>query len=153
MSERIFEEVAVVIKLKYTVRLLEYKENGNEFTEINVYSKKLTENDEYSDHFAFGFTVKGRGDEEKEKIEKMSEREFEEFIKHMTIFLERKYNVVHHREEKKEVKKEVKNEDNDDDDNNEDNKKEAKKEEDTLVNNEEFIVDNDEGFAELEEIP
>jgi len=106
MSERIFEEVAVVIKLKYTVRLLEYKEGGNEFTEINVYSKELTANDEFSDHFAFGFTVKGKGDEEKEKIEKMSEREFEEFIKHMTIFLERKYNVVHHKEEKKEVKKE-----------------------------------------------
>jgi len=107
MSERIFEEVAVIIKLKYTVRLLEYKENGNEFTEISVYSKELKEkDDEISDYFVFSFTVKGKGDEEKEKIEKMNEREFEEFIKHMTLFLERKYNIVHHKEEKKEVKKE-----------------------------------------------
>jgi hypothetical protein len=154
MSERIFEEVALVIKRKYTVRLLEYKEKGNEFTEISVYGKEMVEkDDELIDYFLFSFTVKGRGDEEKEKIEKMTEREFEEFIRHMTIFLEKKYNVIHKKEEKKEEKKEVKNEDNDDDDNYEDNKKEAKKEEDTLVNNKEFIVDNDEGFAELEEIP
>jgi hypothetical protein len=107
MSERIFEETAVIIKRKHTVRILEYKENGSEFTEINVYDKELKEeDDELSDHFAFGFTVKGRGDEEKEKIEKMTEREFEEFIKHMTIFLEKKYNVVHHKEVKKEDKKE-----------------------------------------------
>jgi hypothetical protein len=107
MSERIFEEVAVIIKQKYTVRLLEYKERGSEFTEINVYGRELTEKDgELSDYFAFGFTVKGRGNEEKEKIEKMNEREFEEFIKHMTIFLEKKYNIVHKKEEKKEVKKE-----------------------------------------------
>jgi len=105
MAERIFEEVAVIVKLKYTVRLLEYKESGNEFTEINVYSKEMTENDNESDFFAFGFTVRGRWDEEKEKIEKMTEREFEEFIKHMTIFLERKYNVVHQVEVKKEEKK------------------------------------------------
>jgi len=112
MSERIFEETAVIIKQKYIVRLLEYKERGSEFTEINVFSKELKEkDDELSDQFAFGFTVKGRGDEEKEKIEKMNEREFEEFIKHMTLFLERKYNIVHHKEEKKEVKKEEKEED------------------------------------------
>jgi len=107
MSERIFEETAVIIKRKHTVRLLEYKERGSEFTEINVYDKELKEeDDELSDHFAFGFTVKGKGDEEKAKIENMNEREFEEFIRHMTIFLEKKYNVVHHKEEKKEVKKE-----------------------------------------------
>jgi len=111
MSERIFEEVAVIIKQKYTVRLLEYKESGNEFTEINVYSKETKDKyDEVSDHFAFGFTVKGRGEEEKERIEKMSEREFEEFIRHMTHFLEKKYNVVHKKEEKKEEKKEDKKE-------------------------------------------
>jgi len=112
MAERIFEEVAVIVKLKYTVRLLEYKESGKEFTEINIYSKEMTENDNESDYFAFGFTVRGRGDEEKEKIEKMTEREFEEFIKHMTVFLERKYNVVH----KVEVKKEEKKDDKDKDD-------------------------------------
>jgi hypothetical protein len=102
MSERIFEETAVIIRQKHTVRLLEYKENGSEFTEINVYGRELTEKDgELSDYFTFGFTVKGKGDEEKEKIENMTEREFEEFIKHMTIFLEKKYNVVHQKEEKK----------------------------------------------------
>jgi len=106
MNERIFEEVAVVLKQKYSVRLLEYKERGNEFTEISVYSKELKEKEDESDCFMFSFTVKGRGDEEKEKIEKMNEREFEEFLKHMTIFLEKKYNIVHHKEEKKEVKKE-----------------------------------------------
>ncbi len=103
MSERIFEEVAVIIKQKYTVRLLEYKEAGSEFTEISVYSKEVTEkNDELSNIFEFSFTVKGRGEEEKEKIEKMNEKEFEEFIRHMTHFLERKYNLVHKREDKKE---------------------------------------------------
>ena len=107
MSERIFEETAVIIKRKHTVRILEYKESGSEFTEINVYDKELKEeDDELSDHFAFGFTVKGKGDEEKAKIENMNEREFEEFIRHMTIFLEKKYNVVHHKEVKKEDKKE-----------------------------------------------
>ena len=115
MSERIFEEVAVVIKLKYTVRLLEYKEGGNEFTEINVYSKELTEKDELSAHFAFGFTVRGRGDEEKEKIEKLNEREFEEFLRHMTHFIEKKYHVVHKKEEKKEDKEEEKKEDEQED--------------------------------------
>jgi len=149
MAERIFEEAAVIIKQKYTVRLLEYKESGSDFTEINIYGKELTEsNDELSDSFAFGFTVKGRAEEEKDKIEKMNEREFEEFIKHMTIFLERKYNVVHHREEKKEEKKEVKNEDN-----KEDNKEEDKnKEKESLINNEEFVVNSDDGFAELEDV-
>jgi len=108
MSERIFEEVAVIIKQKYTVRFLEYKERGSEFTEINVYSKEVTEkDDELSDYFAFGFTVKGKGDEEKEKIEKMNEREFEEFIRHMMHFIEKKYNVVHKKEEKKEEIKPV----------------------------------------------
>jgi hypothetical protein len=111
MSERIYEEAAVVIRQKHTVRLLEYKENGVEFTEINVYSKELTEKDELSNHFAFGFTVKGRGDEEKEKIEKLNEREFEDFIKHMTHFIEKKYHVVHRKEEKKEYKEEEKKED------------------------------------------
>jgi len=107
MAERIFEEVAVIIKQKNTVRILMYKEGGSEFTEINVYSKEVTEKyDVLSDYFMFGFTVKGRGDEEKEKIEKMSEKEFEEFLKHMTMFIEKKYNVVHKKEEKKEVKKE-----------------------------------------------
>jgi hypothetical protein len=101
MSERIFEEVAVVIKQKYTVRFLEYKERGSEFTEINVYSNEVTNKDEdLSDYFTFGFTVKGRGEEEKDKIEKMNERQFEEFIKHMTYFLENKYNVVHKKETK-----------------------------------------------------
>jgi chromatin remodeling complex protein RSC6 len=91
------------------VRLLEYKENGSEFTEMNVYSREVTEKDgEIADYFAFGFTVKGRGDEEKEKIEKMNEREFEEFIRHMTLFIERKYNIVHKKEEKKEDKEEEK---------------------------------------------
>jgi len=110
MSERIYEEAAVIIKKKYTVRLLEYKEGGSEFTEINVYNKELTEKDELSNHFAFGFTVKGKGEEEKEKIERMNEREFEEFIRHMTHFLERKYHVVHIKEKKEEDKAEVKNE-------------------------------------------
>jgi len=111
MSERIFEEVAIIIKLKYTVRLLEYKEMGSEFTEINVYSKKMTEeDDESSDYFEFGFTVKGRGEEEKEKIEKMNEREFEEFINRMKHFIERKYHVVHPKEIKKEEIKEEKEE-------------------------------------------
>jgi len=106
MSERIFEEVSVIIKQKHTVRILEYKENGSEFTEINVYCGETEKNNELSENFAFGFTVKGRGEEEKEKIEKMNEREFEEFIKHMTIFLERKYNIVPpKKEEKKEEDK------------------------------------------------
>ncbi|MDR2596728.1 MAG: hypothetical protein LBC76_05335 [Treponema sp.] len=105
MSERIFEEVAVVIKQKYTVRFLEYKERGSEFTEINVYGNEVTEKDEdLSDYFAFGFTVKGRGEEEKEKIEKMNEKQFEEFIRHMTHFIENKYNVVHQKETKKDEK-------------------------------------------------
>jgi len=111
MSQRIFEEAAVIIKQKYTVRFLEYKENGSEFTEINVYSKEVTEkDDELSDYFAFGFTVKGKADQEKEKIEKMNEREFEEFIRHMTHFIEKKYNIVHKKEEKKpeEKKPEIK---------------------------------------------
>jgi hypothetical protein len=109
MSERIFEEVAVIIKQKYTVRVLEFKEMGQEFTEISVYSKEVTEkNDESSDDFEFCFTVKGRGDEEKEKIEKMTEQEFEEFIKHMTLFLEKKYHIKH-KKVKKVEKKEDKN--------------------------------------------
>jgi len=107
MSERIFEEVAVIIKQNHTVRLLEYKERGSEFTEINVYSEATEKDDELSEHFVFGFTVKGRCKEEKEKIEKMNEREFEEFIRHMTRFLERKYNIVHKKEVKKEEKKPV----------------------------------------------
>jgi len=108
MSERIYEEVAVIVKLNYTIRLLGYKENGNEFTEINVYSKKVIEvNDELSDYFAFGFTLKGRWEKEKAKIEKMNEREFAEFIGQMTHVIERKYHVVHQKEEeKKEEKKE-----------------------------------------------
>jgi len=63
----------------------------------------------------------------------MNEREFEEFIKHMTIFLERKYNVVHHREEKKEEKKEEKE------------KKEDKKEDKPAADN----TDNIDDFAGL----
>jgi len=107
MSERIFEEVAVIIKQKYTVRFLEYKEGESEFTEINVYSKEIKEkDDELSDYFVFGFTVKGRGKEEKEKIEKMNEKQFEEFIEHMTLFIEKKYNIVHTKEVK--IKKETK---------------------------------------------
>ncbi|WP_461246829.1 hypothetical protein [Treponema sp. R6D11] len=106
MSERIYEETAVIIKQKHSVRLLEYKENGIEFTEINVYSKEVTEkDDEIADYFVFGFTVKGKGDEEREKIEKMNERDFEEFVRHMTLFLEKKYNIVHKKEEKKEEDK------------------------------------------------
>ena len=110
MGARIFEEVALIIKQKYTVRLLEYKEAGKEFTEISVYSKEETEknNDDFSDYFEFSFTVKGKGDEEKEKIQKMTEKEFEEFIKHMTHFIEKKYNIKHKIEEKKEIKKEDK---------------------------------------------
>ncbi len=116
MSERIFEEVAVILKQKYTVRLLEYKEKGSEFTEISVYSRRAIEkDDELSDYFEFSFTVRGKGDEEKEKIEKMTEKEFEEFLKHMTIFLEKKYNVVHQKEVKKEDKKEEEPDENDDD--------------------------------------
>jgi len=110
MSERIYEEVAVIIKKKYTVRLLEYKEMGSEFTEINVYNKELTDRDEEEDHFAFGFTVKGRAEEEKVRIEKMNEREFEEFTRHMTYFLERKYHIPHKKEEKKENPKEERKE-------------------------------------------
>ena len=105
MSERIFEEIAVVIKQKYTVRFLEYKQKGSEFTEINVYCNEVSEKDEdLSDYFAFGFTVKGRAEKEKEKIEKMNEKQFEEFIKHMTHFIENKYNVVHQKETKKDEK-------------------------------------------------
>ena len=105
MSERIFEEIAVVIKQKYTVRFLEYKQKGSEFTEINVYGNEVSEKDEdLSDYFAFGFTVKGRAEKEKEKIEKMNEKQFEEFIKHMTHFIENKYNVVHQKETKKDEK-------------------------------------------------
>jgi len=115
MGARIYEEAAVIIRQKHTVRLLEYKEDGNEFTEINVYNKELTEKDEMSNHFAFGCTVRGRGDEEKEKIEKMNEREFEEFIRHMTRFLERKYHVVHKKEDKKEYKEKEKKEDEQED--------------------------------------
>jgi len=112
MSERIFEEVALIIKQKYTVRLLEYKESGREFTEISVYSKEATEkDDELSDYFEFSFTVKGRGEEEKEKIEKMNEIEFEEFIRHMTHFIEKKYNIPRIKEAKKKEKKEEKKED------------------------------------------
>jgi len=130
MSERIYEEAAVVIRHKHTVRLLEYKEGGSEFTEINVYSKELTEKDEFSEHFAFGFTVKGRGEEEKEKIEKMSEKEFEEFIRHMTHFLERKYHVVHKKEGKKEDKEDEK-------------KKEEKEDEKQVVDGEDTLEDID----------
>jgi len=105
MGERIFEEVAVVIKQKYTVRFLEYKEKGSEFTEINVYGNEVAEKDEdLSEYFAFGFTVKGRGEEEKEKIERMNEKQFEEFIKHMTTFIEKKYNIVHKKETEKDEK-------------------------------------------------
>jgi len=133
MSERIFEEVAVIIKQKYTVRLLEYKEGGREFTEISVYSKKVTEkNDELSNFFEFSFTVKGRGEEEKEKIERMNEREFEEFIKHMTLFIERKYNLVHKKEETKEDKKEK---------GEEEKKEKAKKDEEQVVDDVESSSD------------
>jgi len=112
MSERIFEEVAAIIKQKYTVRVLEYKEMGKEFTEISVYKKEVTEknNDDFSDYFEFSFTVKGKGDEEKEKIEKMNEKEFEEFIRHMTHFIEKKYNIKHIKEDKKEKEKKTKKE-------------------------------------------
>jgi len=112
MSERIFEEVALIVKQKYTVRVLEYKETGKEFTEISVYSKEVTEkNEAIADNFEFCFTVKGKGDEEKEKIEKMTEKEFEEFIKIMTRFIEKKYHIKHRKEikvEKKEDKKAAK---------------------------------------------
>jgi len=102
MSERIFEETAVVIKMKNTIRFLEYKENGQEFTEINIYSREVTEQDDkISDYFLFGFTVKGRAEEERKKIEKMSEREFEEVIRHMKHFIEKKYNIVRHKIDKK----------------------------------------------------
>jgi len=105
MSERIFEEIAVVIKQKYTVRFLEYKEKGSEFTEINVYGNEITDKDEdLLNYFAFGFTIKGRAEKEKEKIEKMNEKQFEEFIEHMTHFIEKKYNVVHQKETKKDEK-------------------------------------------------
>jgi hypothetical protein len=109
MSERIYEEVALIVKQKYTVRVLEFKEMGNEFTEISVYSKEVTEkNDAILDNFEFCFTVKGKGDEEKEKIEKMTEKEFEEFIKIMTRFIEKKYHIRHKREKKVEKKEEKK---------------------------------------------
>jgi len=111
MSERIFEEVAVVIKQNYSVRLLGYKESGSEFTEINVFNKKVLEvNDELSDYFAFGFTLKGRWEKEKAKIERMNERDFEKFIRRMTHVIERKYHVVHQKEEKKEERMEEKRE-------------------------------------------
>jgi hypothetical protein len=112
MSERIFEEVALIVKQKYTVRILEYKETGKEFTEISVYSKEVTKkNEAIADNFEFCFTVKGKGDEEKEKIEKMTEKEFEEFIKIMTRFIEKKYHIKHRKEikvEKKDDKKAAK---------------------------------------------
>jgi len=122
MSERIFEEAAVIIKQKHTVRLLEYKENGSEFTEMNVYSREVKEkDDEIVDYFAFGFTVKGKAEEEKQKIEKMNEREFEEFIRHMTHFIEKKYNIVRQKAEKKEVKTEdIKEDEAEDEDENPD---------------------------------
>jgi len=90
MSERTFEEVAVITKHKYTVRLLEYKESEGEFTEITVYKAG-----ESSNSFVLSFTVKGRGEKEKERIEKMKEREFEDFITHMTGLIERKYRIFH----------------------------------------------------------
>jgi hypothetical protein len=104
MSERIYEEVALIIKQKYSVRILEFRENGKEFTEISVYSKEVTEknNDDFSDYFEFCFTVMGKGDEEKDKIEKMTEKEFEVFIKHMTRFIEKKYHIYRKKEKKKE---------------------------------------------------
>jgi hypothetical protein len=107
MGARIYEEVALIIKHKYTVRVIEFKEAGKEFTEISVYSKEVTEknNDDFSDYFEFCFTVMGKGDEEKEKIEKMNEKEFEEFIRHMTRFIEKKYHLKYKKEEKKEAKK------------------------------------------------
>jgi len=110
MAERIFEEIAVVIKKRYTVRLLEYKESGSEFTEITVYSRDVIEKDRDStNNFEFSFTVKGKGEQEKEKIEKMNEHEFEEFYNHMTHFIEKKYNIVHRtEEEEKERKKDKK---------------------------------------------
>jgi len=128
MSERIFEEIAVIIKHNYNVRLLEYKEDGSEFTEITVYSRDVIEKDRDSkDNFEFSFTVKGRGEEEKEKIERMNEREFREFINHMTLFIEKKYNIPRSKEVKKIEKKEDKN----------DNKKDEKKEKTKPVETEE----------------
>jgi len=106
MGERIFEEAAVIIKKKYTVRFLEYKENGEEFTEMNVYSREVKEkDDEIVDYFAFGFTVNGKAEPEKQKIEKMNEREFEEFIRHMTHIIEKKYNIVRQKIDKKLIEK------------------------------------------------
>jgi len=100
MSERIYEEVSVIIRQNYAVRILGFRERGSEFTEISLYNKEVTKkNDELSDNFAFGFTVKGMWEKEKEEIERLNEREFEEFIKHMTHFIERKYHVVHKKEE------------------------------------------------------
>lgn len=101
MSERIFEESAVIIRKNHTARLLEYKEDGDEFTEVSVYSREVTErDDEIVDYFTFGFTVKGKLEEEKQKIEKMNEKEFEKFVKHMTRSIEKKYNILHKKEEK-----------------------------------------------------
>ena len=100
MAERIYEEVAVILKQKHSVRLLEYEEMGNQFTEISVYSKETTErNPELANFFKFSFTVKGRGEEEKVKIERMNNREFEEFVNHMTHFIEKKYNLLPKKEE------------------------------------------------------
>jgi len=94
MSERTFEEVAVIVKHNYTVRILEYKESGIEFTEIIIYTgtEKACES---ANNFVFSFTVKGKGKEEKERIEKMKEREFDDFLSHMTGFIERKYRIFH----------------------------------------------------------
>jgi len=93
-SER--TEIAVIIKQKYKVRLLEYKDSGSEFTEIIVHSKEGAEKErESSDDFVFCFTVKGKGEEEKERINKMNEREFDDFISRITHLIKRKYLILH----------------------------------------------------------
>jgi len=108
MGQRVFEEAAVIVKQRYTVRVLEFKENGKEYTEISVYSKDVTEknNEDFSDYFSFCFTVKGKADEERKKIDNMSDTEFEEFVRIMTHFIEKKYHIKYKPEEKKEGKKE-----------------------------------------------
>jgi len=107
MASRIFEEAAVIVKKNYTVRVIEFKESGKEYTEISVYSKDVTEknNEDYSDYFAFCFTVRGKADAERQKIDNMTDPEFEDFVKIMTHFIEKKYHIKYKPVEKKEDKK------------------------------------------------
>jgi len=82
---------------KNVVRLLEFREGGKEYTEINIYEKDAEndkDGDEPTDSFVLGFTLKGKGKEVKDHIEKMNEEDFEKFLKRMMIYIE-KSTILH----------------------------------------------------------